>query len=79
MTDSTKSIAPEHWRIERTIFPRRYIIQYSYDGKEWVTFQDDIKNYPLYFKDFKSAKSHLDTIITLNFTPTIRSYFDERY
>lgn len=74
MTKSTDSIVPEHWRIKRTNFPHRYIIQYSYDEKEWSTLQDAVKNYPLYFKNFMSAKSHLDSIIDINFTPVLREW-----
>lgn len=74
MTNPITSTAPEYWKIERTNFPCRYIIQYSYDEKEWNTLQDEVKNYPLYFRDFESSKSYLHRIIELNSSDALRKW-----
>lgn len=68
------NIAPEHWRIEKVNFPVRWVIQYSFDGKDWNMLHDDFNAYPVYFKDFESAKSHLHKIITLNSSDVLRKW-----
>lgn len=74
MVGKSRSICPEYWKIEKTGMPYRYIIQYSYDEKEWYALRDSIKDYPLYFKGFKSAKSHLDKIIKLNSSDSLKKW-----